>query len=56
MRLRWVRDLLSETSETDDADLATQFEAILDAVWKAEADWRLNDRIDLAVGLDRDRR
>jgi len=52
--------LLSETPEAraglEDADLATQFEAILDTVWKAEADWRLNDRIDLAVGLDRGRR
>jgi hypothetical protein len=31
------------------ADLQTQLEALLDAVWKAEADWRFNDRIDLAL-------
>ncbi len=30
-------------------DLQTQFEAMLDAVWKAEADWRFNDRLDMAV-------
>lgn len=56
MRLRWVREMLSETSEAGDRDLATQFEAILDTVWKAEADWRLSDRIDLAAGLDEGRR
>jgi hypothetical protein len=32
-------------------DLQTQFEALIDAVWVAEANWRLDDRIDLAVGL-----
>jgi hypothetical protein len=52
VRLRWVREMLSETSEAGEGDLATQFEAMLDVVWKAEADWRLSDRIDLAVGLD----
>ncbi|HEX6547570.1 MAG TPA: hypothetical protein VF134_02370 [Candidatus Dormibacteraeota bacterium] len=31
------------------ADIQTQFEGLLDAVWKAEANWRLDDRIDLAV-------
>jgi hypothetical protein len=30
-------------------DLHTQLEAILDAVWKAEADWRFNDRLDMAL-------
>lgn len=29
-------------------DLQTQLEAILDAVWTAEANWRLDDRLDLA--------
>lgn len=30
-------------------DLQTQLEGILDSVWKAEADWRFNDRIDMAL-------
>lgn len=30
-------------------DIQTQLEALLDQVWRCEADWRLNDRIDLAV-------
>lgn len=30
-------------------DLQTQFEDILHTVWVAEADWRLNDRIDMAT-------
>lgn len=31
------------------ADLHSQLEEILNAVWKAEADWRFNDRLDLAL-------
>jgi hypothetical protein len=30
-------------------DLQTQYEALLDCVWDEEADWRLDDRIDLAT-------
>jgi hypothetical protein len=30
-------------------DLYTQLEDLLHSVWVAEADWRLNDRIDLAT-------
>ncbi len=30
-------------------DLRTQLEDLLSAVWAAEANWRLDDRIDLAV-------
>ncbi len=32
-----------------EVDLQSQFEAILDCVWKAEADWRFNDRLDMAL-------
>lgn len=32
-----------------DLDLQSQLEAILDAVWRAEADWKFNDRLDLAL-------
>ena len=35
-------------------DLQTQFEAILHEVWTREAEWRAEDRIDLAVRLHRD--
>jgi hypothetical protein len=35
-------------------DLQTQLEAILHAVWTREAEWRAEDRIDLAVRLHRD--
>lgn len=34
-------------------DLQTQFEDLLSAVWTAEEEWRLDDRIDLALGLSR---
>jgi hypothetical protein len=30
----------------DPPDLPTQFESLLDQVWRCEADWRLYDRID----------
>lgn len=35
-------------------DLQSQLEAILDSVWKAEADWRFNDRLDMAMKARRD--
>jgi hypothetical protein len=30
-------------------DLQTQLEELLHQVWRSEADWRLDDRIDLAL-------
>jgi len=30
-------------------DLQSQLDAILDSVWKAEADWRFMDRLDMAL-------
>jgi hypothetical protein len=32
-------------------DVHTQLEALLDQVWRSEAGWRAEDRIDLAVRL-----
>jgi len=34
-------------------DLHSQLEELLDSVWRAEADWRFNDRIDLALKQNR---
>lgn len=34
-------------------DLYSQFEALLDAVWEAEANWRFDDRLDQALKLAR---
>ena len=39
-------------SKSDAPDLHTQFEALLDQVWRSEADWRLWDRLDAAVMLE----
>ncbi len=36
-------------------DLPTQLEDIFNSVWAAEANWRLDDRIDLALKQRRDR-
>ena len=35
-------------------DLQSQLEGLLDAVWRAEADWRFNDRLDIALKTRRD--
>jgi hypothetical protein len=34
-------------------DLHSQFEALLDAVWSAEANWRFDDRLDQALKVSR---
>ena len=39
-------------SKSDAPDLHSQFESMLDQVWKSEADWRLWDRLDAAVALE----
>jgi len=41
-----------ERSRNDVPDLRTQWESLLDQVWRSEADWRLWDRVDAAVRLD----
>jgi len=40
--------------QPEKVDLQTQFEAILHEIWTREAEWRAEDRIDLAVRLHRD--
>ncbi len=35
-------------TKSDAPDLHTQFESMLDQVWKSESDWRLWDRLDAA--------
>jgi hypothetical protein len=42
-------------SGDEPGDLQTQLEEILDAVWASEAEWRLDDRIDLSVRTNRKR-
>ena len=39
----------SSRTAGDTPDLQSQLEALLDTVWEAEANWRLDDRIDLAL-------
>jgi hypothetical protein len=34
-------------------DLQTQFEDLLSAVWAAEEEWRLDDRIDMAQRVNK---
>lgn len=34
-------------------DLASQLEGLFDAVWTAEANWRFDDRLDLALRAPR---
>ena len=37
---------------SDAPDLRTQWESLLDQVWRSEADWRLWDRLDAAVRME----
>lgn len=41
-----------ERARGDVPDLRTQWESLLDQVWRSEADWRLWDRLDAAVRLE----
>lgn len=41
---------------SDVPDLRTQWESLLDQVWRSEADWRLWDRLDAAVQIETLRR
>jgi len=41
--------LKGKGSRNDVPDLRTQWESLLDQVWRSEADWRLWDRVDAAV-------
>lgn len=41
-----------DRGRSDIPDLRTQWESLLDQVWKSEADWRLWDRVDAAVRED----
>jgi hypothetical protein len=40
----------------DVPDLRTQWESLLDQVWRSEANWRLWDRLDAAVQAENLRR
>ena len=37
---------------SDVPDLRTQWESLLDQVWRCEADWRMWDRLDAAVRIE----
>lgn len=39
---------MKHRTESDTPDLNSQFETLLDQVWRSEADWRLWDRLDAA--------
>lgn len=43
------------SKDSEPPDLQTQLEAILDQVWRCEAEWRLDNRIELAVRRHRPR-
>ena len=54
LRARFVsrRQKVRFRSKSDAPDLHTQLEALLDQVWRSEADWRLWDRLDAADMLE----
>jgi len=42
---------INATPGVELADLPSQFEDLLSAVWGAEANWRFDDRLDLAFTI-----
>lgn len=46
----------AQGGRSDVPDLRTQWESLLDQVWRSEANWRLWDRLDAAVQLETLRR
>jgi hypothetical protein len=42
----------AQGTRPDVPDLRTQWESLLDQVWRSEADWRLWDRLDAAVRIE----
>jgi hypothetical protein len=48
-----VRPALIARTGGDVPDAHTQLEALLDQVWRCEAGWRFDDRMDLASRLHR---
>lgn len=45
-----------QPAKDDTPDLQTQLEGILNAVWASEEEWRLDDRITLALSVERKKR
>jgi hypothetical protein len=50
------RDIAKQKSPADAGDLQSQLEDLLSAVWNAEANWRFDDRLDLALAANATRR
>ena len=46
-----VRTALPERPNRVAPDVQTQFETLLDQVWRCEAEWRFDDLLDLATRL-----
>jgi hypothetical protein len=46
------RSANGQGGRSDVPDLRTQWESLLDQVWRSEADWRLWDRLDAAVQIE----
>lgn len=50
MRAQTENGRCDTPAATQPPDLPSQVESLLHTVWECEQDWRLNDRIDLALG------
>lgn len=58
LRVRFVskRKTVRLQPRSNEPDLHTQFESLLDQVWRSEAEWRLWDRLDAADAQESIRR
>jgi heme-degrading monooxygenase HmoA len=58
LRARFVskRKTVKLQPRSNEPDLHTQFESLLDQIWRSEAEWRLWDRLDAAHAQEAARR
>ncbi len=54
--MRFKPRIVRSKPRSDAPDLHTQLEALLDQVWRSEADWRFWDRLDAAEAQEAARR
>lgn len=53
MKLQLLGSRFHHHVDSDAPDLPTQLESLLDCVWKAEAMWSLEDRVSMAIRIER---
>ena len=53
MKIQLLGSRFRQPGDPDAPDLQTQLESLFDCVWRAEAMWRLEDRVSSAIRFER---